>query len=174
MLNETFSVIFKHRDAPHFLYLCARGSLLCLQLKNGDMKRHLHFENLGLKRNWDEQSEFPVNLLLFNSTPFDVMQLYLFSLGITHLVQLANQILIENDRYFQEEIPIKILGGVGNNPSKRKFLRFQWTFKCFSVWKSQKKSHSTLRAKRATFTLIKNAKNSQFWRVFENLKLAVK
>ena len=37
-----------------------------------------------------------------------------------------------------------------------------------AVWKSQKKSHSTLRAKRATFKLrgqkfIKNAKNGQFW-----------
>ena len=48
------------------------------------------------------------------------------------------------------------------------------------VWKSQKKSHSSLRAKRATFTFwmdkssLKNAKNGQFWRVFENLKLAVK
>ena len=39
----------------------------------------------------------------------------------------------------------------------------------------RKKSHSTLRAKRATFTkLIENAKNGLFWRVFENLKLAVK
>ena len=33
-----------------------------------------------------------------------------------------------------------------------------------SVWKSQKMSHKTLRAKRATFTFIKNAKNGQFWR----------
>ena len=42
--------------------------------------------------------------------------------------------------------------------------------------KITKKSHSTLRAKRATFTKkkIKNAKNGQFWRVFENLKFAVK
>ena len=45
-----------------------------------------------------------------------------------------------------------------------------------SVWKSQKKSHSTLRAKRATLTFwadkssLKNPKNGQFWRVFENLK----
>ena len=49
-----------------------------------------------------------------------------------------------------------------------------------SVWKSQKKSHSKLRVKRATFYIlsgqkfIKNAKNGPFWRVFENLKLAVK
>ena len=46
------------------------------------------------------------------------------------------------------------------------------------VWKSQKKSHSTLRAKRATFTFwvdkSKNAQNDPFWRVFINLKLAVK
>ena len=48
------------------------------------------------------------------------------------------------------------------------------------VWKSQKKSHSTLRAKRATFTFwadkswLKIAKNGLIWRVFENLKLAVK
>ena len=45
---------------------------------------------------------------------------------------------------------------------------------CHIVWKSLKLSHSTLRAKRARFTFwmdkkfIKNAKNSQFWRVFEN------
>ena len=37
------------------------------------------------------------------------------------------------------------------------------------VWKSQKKSHSTLRVK-----FIKNAKNGPIWRVFENLKFAVK
>ena len=44
-----------------------------------------------------------------------------------------------------------------------------------SGWKSLKKSHSTLRAKRAKFTvLIKNAKMGLFWRVFENLKLALK
>ena len=48
------------------------------------------------------------------------------------------------------------------------------------VWKSQKKSHSTLRAKRGTFTFcvdecsLKSAKNGPFWWVFENLKLAVK
>ena len=48
------------------------------------------------------------------------------------------------------------------------------------VWKPQKRSFSTLRAKRATFNilsgqkLLKNAKNGPFWRVFENLKLAVK
>ena len=42
-----------------------------------------------------------------------------------------------------------------------------------SVWKSQKKSHFTLRAKRAMFTLwvnkckLKNAKNSQFWEVLK-------
>ena len=45
------------------------------------------------------------------------------------------------------------------------------------VRKSQKKSHSTLRAKRATFKFwvdkssLKNAKNDPIWRVFENLKL---
>ena len=45
------------------------------------------------------------------------------------------------------------------------------------VWKSQKKSHSTLRAERATFTFwvdkssFKNAKNGP---IFENLKFAVK
>ena len=37
------------------------------------------------------------------------------------------------------------------------------------VCKSQKKSHSTLRAK-----LIKNAQNAAFWRDIENLKIAVK
>ena len=49
-----------------------------------------------------------------------------------------------------------------------------------SVWKSQKKSHSTF-ASEASYVyilrgqkLIKNAKNGPFWRVFENLKLAVK
>ena len=47
------------------------------------------------------------------------------------------------------------------------------------VWKSQKKSHSRLRAKRATFSFwvdiswLKIPKNGQFWRVFDNLKLAV-
>ena len=39
-------------------------------------------------------------------------------------------------------------------------------------------SHSTLRAKLATFMsvqkFIKNTKNGPFWRIFENLKLAVK
>ena len=51
---------------------------------------------------------------------------------------------------------------------------------CHGVWKSQKKSHSTLRAKRGYVyilsgqKLIKNAKNGPLWRVFENLKLAVK
>ena len=48
------------------------------------------------------------------------------------------------------------------------------------VWKSQKKSHSILRAKWARFTFwvdksfLKMSKKGQFWRVFENLKLAVK
>ena len=51
---------------------------------------------------------------------------------------------------------------------------FSWAH---GVWKSQKKS---LRAKRATVNIlsgqkfIKNAKIGTFWRVFENLKLAVK
>ena len=42
------------------------------------------------------------------------------------------------------------------------------------VWKSKKMSHSTLRAKRATFTFIKNAQNRQFCWLFEKLKLGVK
>ena len=49
------------------------------------------------------------------------------------------------------------------------------------VWKSQKKSHSTLRAKRAYVYILsgqkfnqKVPKNGQFWRAFENLKFAVK
>ena len=48
------------------------------------------------------------------------------------------------------------------------------------VWNSQKKSHSTLGARRATFTFwvdkskLKMPKNGPFWRVFENLRLAVK
>ena len=44
-----------------------------------------------------------------------------------------------------------------------------------NVWKSQKKSHSTLRAKRAMFTFFDQ--KCQKWlirRVFENLKLVVK
>ena len=53
-------------------------------------------------------------------------------------------------------------------------------FAFHSVWKSQKKYHLTLRAKRATFTFwvdkswLKNAQNGPFWRLFEDLKLAVK
>ena len=43
------------------------------------------------------------------------------------------------------------------------------------VWKSQKKSHSTLRFYiYSGQKLIQNAKNGPFWPVFENLKLAVK
>ena len=47
-----------------------------------------------------------------------------------------------------------------------------------TVFENHRKSLSTLQAKRATFTfwvdkLIKNAKNGQFGRIFENLKLAV-
>ena len=46
------------------------------------------------------------------------------------------------------------------------------------IWKSQKKSHSTLRAKRATFWVDKSSlkmpKMVPFRRVFENLNLAVK
>ena len=48
-----------------------------------------------------------------------------------------------------------------------------------SGWKSQKKSHSILRAKRSTFTFWvgksswKNAKNGQFWRFFENATFSV-
>ena len=47
-----------------------------------------------------------------------------------------------------------------------------------SVWKSQKKSHSTLRAKRATFSIWMDksslkCQKCSFWRLFENLKLAV-
>ena len=55
-------------------------------------------------------------------------------------------------------------------------LHFKDAMIMHSVWKSQKKSHSTLRAKQATFTFwvdkssLKMPKNSQFWRVFENLK----
>ena len=56
------------------------------------------------------------------------------------------------------------------------FLRaFSFTL-CHSVWKSPKKSHLTLRVKRATFTFwkcIKNAKKYSIWQVFEKLKVAV-
>ena len=53
--------------------------------------------------------------------------------------------------------------------------------KSFTVFESRpKKSHSTLRAERATFTFwvdkswLKMPQNGSFWRVFENLKLVVK
>ena len=65
-------------------------------------------------------------------------------------------------------------------PTKKFWLIFKWNGrKTHGVWKSQKKAHSTLRAKRATSTFvgqkfIKNAKNGSTWRVLENLKLAVK
>ena len=65
--------------------------------------------------------------------------------------------------------------------SKWKTGKFRTIFSnVHGVWKSQKKSHSTLRAKRATFRFwvdkssLKMPKNGQFWRIFENLKLAVK
>ena len=50
------------------------------------------------------------------------------------------------------------------------------TLHTHGVWKSQKKSHSRLRAKRATFTFWVDRSSSKWsiWRVFENLKLAVK
>ena len=62
------------------------------------------------------------------------------------------------------------------------FYDYQATI-CFpvvhSVWKFQKMSHSTLRAKRATFTYWVDkswlrCQNGEFWQVFENLKLGVK
>ena len=48
-----------------------------------------------------------------------------------------------------------------------------------SVWKSQKKSHSKLRVKRATFNfgwtkVHQKCQKWSIWRVFENMKLAVK
>ena len=56
-------------------------------------------------------------------------------------------------------------------------LHFKDAMIMHSVWKSQKKSHSTLRAKRATFTFwvdkssLKMPKNGHFWRVFRKLKV---
>ena len=54
-----------------------------------------------------------------------------------------------------------------------------WVSTYITVFENhRKKSHSTLRAKRAYILrgqkLLKNSKNVRFWRVFENLKLAVK
>ena len=50
--------------------------------------------------------------------------------------------------------------------------------RCFAcVWKSLKKYHSTLRAKRATFTILRRqklTKNAKKWQGFEKQKLAVK
>ena len=52
--------------------------------------------------------------------------------------------------------------------------------KWHGVWKLQKKSHSTLRAKRANFTFwvaknwLKITKNGRFWRVLEKLNFAIK
>ena len=67
---------------------------------------------------------------------------------------------------------------------KNTFLRTKATTRqdqrSHSVWKPQKKSHSTLRAKRAKFTIwvdkssLKMPQNGQFWRFYVNLKLAVK
>ena len=56
------------------------------------------------------------------------------------------------------------------------FQQMRFLHYMHGVWKSEKKSHSILRA----FTYfvdkssLKSAKNSPFWRFFENLKLAVK
>ena len=52
-----------------------------------------------------------------------------------------------------------------------------WSLSLVRCMKITKKSHSTLRAKRAKFTfwvdksLLKMPKNCPFWRVFENLKV---
>ena len=61
--------------------------------------------------------------------------------------------------------------GVDNFENKKESLSCLFFLYMHSVWKSQKKSYSTLRAKRATFT---STKSGEFRRVFENLKLAVK
>ena len=93
--------------------------------------------------------------------------------------------ILEDDLCFHTILKSTFLGGV------------LWIFHCIFVaryssrfdakntkkleskhWKIH--SHSTLRAKRATFTfwvdksLLKMPKNGPFWRVFKNLKLAVK
>ena len=65
--------------------------------------------------------------------------------------------------------------------SGQKFIKnaknSQFLVSLHCIWKSQKKSHSILRAKRATFTFwvgkswLKMPKNSPIWRVFEKLSL---
>ena len=75
-------------------------------LNLGPLKREIEMNNLNFR--WI----FYCSTSDTNSR-FDVMQSS-FSLGKRHTCANArsfNQILIKNDRYFQEEIPIKILGG---------------------------------------------------------------
>ena len=90
------------------------------------------------------------------------------------------------DKRWEEEMHLvhkcdQLIAAMELKAFKKQFS--MWKTFCYwthSVWKSQKKSHSTI-ASEASYVyilsghkFIKNGTNGSFWRVFENLKLAVK
>ena len=81
------------------------------------------------------------------------------------------------NRQFKTRVSIVRVESIFINASKHLKKPDQYAKRCIidTYWKSYKKSHSTLRAKRATFTFwkdkrsLKNAKYDPFWRLFQNL-----
>ena len=78
------------------------------------------------------------------------------------------------NRQFKTRVSIVRVESIFINASKHLKKPDQYAKRCIidTYWKSYKKSHSTLRAKRATFTFwkdkrsLKNAKYDPFWRLF--------
>ena len=124
-----------------------------------------------VQRAWVLQIGFSTNLSRLQQGPFSQKQ--------KDFIAVTSK--KEDKLYCKIPFVVSIFKKIGEDCKNRRNDFINAIFPYFhGVWKSQKMSHSTLRAERATFTfwvdkkLIKNAKNGPFWRVFENLKLAVK
>ena len=141
MLNETFCVIFKHRDH-----------------ENWKMKRQIRILILVL----DCKSSFRKGIFpAINISFFLLMDKQTFSINVQPNFRPTNWTTLWFPRLF--------------SPSFKKFSNFRkkWLLRLQSVWKSPKKSHSTLQTKRAWFTfwvdksslkMPKMVKLTSFWK----------
>ena len=144
MLNETFSVIFKHRASSALIRKKLYKNLLLLSLSTVHGRIHLKGTHARRSPSLALQNE----LVTFYHHP-------VLSRTKAGSCSSSNQ-----EKRNETHKTIKLMAATGNQQMyydyrNTKICILQWftsILQSHSVWKSQEKYHSTLQAKRATFT----------------------
>ena len=155
MLNETFSVIFKHRAWKFFFFFKTKKAFRLITSSVRQFDINIHFESILVASYEYGENEERRQGFLFARIIYHHFCIWRKFGKICITIWCARHALKVEQRFFEKRVADDKWRS--HTLSKR---NENWNAKqkCIlkrqvhGVWKSQKKSHSTLRAKRATFT----------------------